>query len=178
MWKKEFRTLLVDEWLSIILDEIKVVMPDNLRESCCNSLQSLVLLDNTRLIDGVWNILNELKERYYIVIISDTGIESGNYLTKRLHKDGLDFFDYYLYSDEFGRCKPYTGVFTTVLDYFDIKPEEALHIGDLRRTDVMGALSAHMHAFRFAGVNNDLDNNFPDAEYVFNDYFVLMDLIK
>lgn len=177
VWIEETRTLLVEEWLEYIIDEIGVKISHDKMLSCCHSLQSLIMLDNTTLIKGVREAIKQLKNKYFLAIISDTGIASGKYLTKRLQKDGLDLFDYYLYSDEFGRCKPHTSVFHKVLENFNVSPHDALHIGDIRRTDIKGAIATGMHSIRFSGINDDQDRNFGEAEYVLDDYSKLVGLI-
>ncbi|HEX2849904.1 MAG TPA: HAD hydrolase-like protein, partial [Acidimicrobiales bacterium] len=47
-----------------------------------------------------------------------------------------------------------------------VVPERAAHIGDLRRTDVAGALGMGMLSLRYTGVFDDADFDGPDAHHV------------
>ena len=62
--------------------------------------------------------------------------------------------------------KPHAPMFVAALEATGARPGDAVHIGDLRRTDVAGARAAGMAAVRFAGVHDDgwLEEDCRDAE--------------
>ena len=45
-------------------------------------------------------------------------------------------------------------------------PSRAAHVGDLRRTDVAGALALGMTAVRYTGAFDDVDGEGPEATFV------------
>jgi len=61
------------------------------------------------------------------------------------------YFSGYSYSDETGVAKPHPLAFTTLLEKFSVKPEDALHIGDIEHTDIAGAKNIGMKAIRYDG---------------------------
>ena len=64
-----------------------------------------------------------------------------------LEKTGLSkFIDDQFYADELGVSKPKPEIFTKALSKFNVKPEEALHVGDSLFEDFVGAVLSHMNA--------------------------------
>jgi putative hydrolase of the HAD superfamily len=80
------------------------------------------------------------------------------------------------FSDEVGLPKPDPGIFAKALADLGVKPEEAVHVGDLRRTDIAGATTFGMRAVRFRGAHDD-QADFPDAEVVIDRLPELLDLL-
>jgi putative hydrolase of the HAD superfamily len=87
-------------------------------------------------------------------LICDTGFTPARVVRKALEGHGLAL-DHYFFSDEVGVPKPHAPIFLAALEATEARPEDAVHIGDLRRTDVAGARAAGMAAVRFAGVHDD-----------------------
>jgi putative hydrolase of the HAD superfamily len=68
----------------------------------------------------------------------------------------LHHFDHWSFSDEVGVYKPDAAIFRHALAGLGVDdPTAALHIGDLRRTDIAGAQAIGMTAVRYAGVFDD-----------------------
>lgn len=106
-----------------------------------------------RLIGGVRETIPRLAERYRLAIICDTGITPGRVLREILARDGmLPYFRHCIFSDEVGRTKPHIDNFHLALRKLRAHPEEAVHVGDLIRTDIRGAQGAGMHALLFTGI--------------------------
>ena len=79
------------------------------------------------------------------------------------------FFSAFTFSDETVYTKPEVIQFTSTLQQLNVKPEEAVHIGDIVRTDIVGAKNAGMKAIRFEGFNKtETDDTLSDA--VIDDY--------
>lgn len=75
------------------------------------------------------------------------------YLTVR---DIADAFDHSSFSDEVGARKPDAAIFRHALDGLGgVPPERAVHVGDLRRTDIAGARNLGMGTVRYRGVVDD-----------------------
>jgi putative hydrolase of the HAD superfamily len=66
----------------------------------------------------------------------------------------LEHFDYLYFSDEGGRSKPHPDVFRSVLERLGVRAAEAVHVGDMQRTDIEGAHAVGMWAIHFVGAND------------------------
>jgi HAD superfamily hydrolase (TIGR01509 family) len=62
------------------------------------------------------------------------------------------YFDHLVISCEVGYLKPRKEIFEHALKLLDVEPKEALHIGDLFRTDVVGAVACGMNACLYSGL--------------------------
>ncbi|MBA2273879.1 MAG: HAD family hydrolase [Actinobacteria bacterium] len=90
-------------------------------------------------------------------LVCDTGFTPGRVVRDLLADAGLlDFLEVLCFSDEVGVPKPGNDIFAKALAGLGVRPPEAVHVGDLRRTDVAGARDMGMHAARFRGVHDDL----------------------
>ncbi|RIH83631.1 Pyrimidine 5'-nucleotidase YjjG [Meiothermus luteus] len=91
-------------------------------------------------LPGVLEALPKLAQRYKLGIVSDTSIATGRILQEHLKRHGLHhLFSGFSFSDETGVVKPRPEAFLAALDEMGARPEEALHIGDIPRTDIAGA---------------------------------------
>lgn len=62
------------------------------------------------------------------------------------------YFDHFVISSEVGYLKPRKEIFQYALKLLDVRPHEALHIGDLFKADVVGAVSCGMNACLYSGL--------------------------
>jgi len=111
-----------------------------------------------RLTPGAGEALRTLHEAgVRLAIICDVGLTPSTVLRETLvHHDVLDLFSHWSFSDEVGVYKPDPVIFQHALDGLGVlDPSRAVHVGDLLRTDVAGALAMGMGAVRYAGVNDD-----------------------
>lgn len=122
-------------------------------------------------------VLADLRARgVRLGIVCDVGLTPSVILREFLaHHDILRHFDHWSFSDEVGVYKPDVAIFAHALDGLGVAPDEALHIGDIRRTDVAGARAAGMAAVRYRGVADDDDELVTDAPVVLDD---LRDLVR
>jgi FMN phosphatase YigB (HAD superfamily) len=92
-----------------------------------------------------------------IGIVCDVGLTPSLVLLEFLERHGvLRHFDHWSFSDEVGVYKPEAAIFRHALDGLGVDdPARALHIGDLRRTDIAGAQAMGMTAVRYFGVFDD-----------------------
>jgi putative hydrolase of the HAD superfamily len=167
VWREEQRTWGGKEWLSAVLDHLDVALPEPLFATTVAALQTASLDTAVRPEDGTAEMLARLAPRYRLGLISDTGVTPGTVLRSLMERDGLlQHLDHLIFSDEFGRSKPYPDVFLAMLDRLAVRPQEAVHVGDRRRTDVAGARSVGMRTVRYAGIRDETDDAYPDADAV------------
>jgi putative hydrolase of the HAD superfamily len=124
------------------------------------------------LIDGVADTLAALSERgIRLGIICDVGFTPSPVLLRHLERHGLlEYFDHWSFSDEVGCYKPDRAIFQHALAGLGARAETTAHVGDLRRTDVAGALAMGMTAVRYTGVFDDDPANGPDAHHTIADH--------
>ncbi len=90
--------------------------------------------------EEVLKVIKILKERgFKLGIVSNT---PGGNVEKRILEDAgiSSFFDIMLFSSFEGVRKPHPEIFMKVINFFKIKPEELLHIGDTPELDIEGPL--------------------------------------
>ena len=123
-----------------------------------------------RIIAHVKPVVSRLSENYPLGIISDSALTPGRFARKLMARDGiLQYFTAFTFSDETDYTKPQVVQFHSTLTELHAKPAEAVHIGDIFRTDIVGAKNAGMKAIRFSGFNKgDGDDTLSDA--VVDDY--------
>lgn len=94
-------------------------------------------------LPGVKESLPKLAQKYRLGVVSDTGITGGRLLREHLERQGLlEYFSGFSFSDETGTVKPRREAFMVALDELGVDPQNALHIGDIPRTDIGGAFGA------------------------------------
>lgn len=101
------------------------------------------------LVDGARELLEALRGRVKLGMISDSGLTLGVDMYAVMEADGLAaFFDTCTFSDQTGTTKPMVRQFHHTLHRLGVTPAEAVHVGDLERTDIGGAHAAGMRAIR------------------------------
>jgi FMN phosphatase YigB (HAD superfamily) len=123
--------------------------------------------------------LERLRERgVRLGIVCDVGFSGGALLRELLDEAGLlAHFNGWSFSDETGTYKPAPGAFEAALTALAAKPEEAMHVGDLRRTDVAGAAALGMRTVRYRGMQDDAGAG-PEADFVVDSHLELLGLIE
>ena len=114
-------------------------------------------------IDGAADALAALEtagiER---ALICDTGLTPGRVVRSLL--------------DEVGVPKPGNEIFAKALAELGVRPPEAVHVGDLRRTDISGARDMGMYSARFRGVHDDT-SYFAEADFVLDRHDDLLGIL-
>ena len=104
-------------------------------------------------------------------IVCDVGMTPSTTLRAHLDRHGvLGCFDHWSFSDEVGCYKPSPVIFSHALSGLRAAPGETAHVGDLRRTDVAGALAMGMTAVRYTGIYDDDSQPEPEAHHVVRDH--------
>jgi putative hydrolase of the HAD superfamily len=111
------------------------------------------------------------------VLVCDTGLTPGRVVRRLLDRVGLlEYLRVLAFSDEVGFPKPDARSFRAAIDPLGIAPEEAVHVGDLRRTDVAGARAIGMRTVRIRARHDDL-SELPDADHVVGSHAELAALL-
>ena len=91
------------------------------------------------LLPGIGEALESLKGKYKMAVISDAIFSPGRALRELLRHYGLlDYFDYFVFSDEAGYSKPDPRAFHAVAKNTGCALSEIVHLGDREAKDIDG----------------------------------------
>jgi putative hydrolase of the HAD superfamily len=111
-------------------------------------------------------------------LVCDTGLTPGRVVRRHLDRLGLlEGLAVQIFSDEVGVPKPDPRVFRAALEPLGVTPERALHVGDLRRTDVAGGRAVGMTTVRISGRHDD-ESELPEADHVVGSHAELVALLE
>ncbi len=129
-------------------------------------------------VDGAAETLGALAHAgIRLGLVCDTGFTPGRVVRRLLEDVGLaPYLETMCFSDECGVPKPGNEIFAKALADLGARPPEALHVGDLRRTDVAGAHDIGMHAARFRGVHDDRSDA-PEAHIILDRHDQILDVL-
>ena len=129
-------------------------------------------------VEGAAETLVALREaNIRTALVCDTGFTPGRVVRHLLEETGLaQHIEVFCFSDEVGVPKPGSEIFEKALAELGVRPPEAVHIGDLRRTDIAGAHEMGMHAIRFRGVHND-ESDAPEARVIIDTHPELLGIL-
>jgi putative hydrolase of the HAD superfamily len=125
--------------------------------------------------------LEALSERgLRLGIVCDVGFTGGELLREFLDREGLlEHFSGWAFSDEVGYYKPSPLIFEAALRTLEAAPDEAAHVGDLRRTDIAGAAAVGMTTVRYRGLHDDRgEDGGAEADFVIDSHREMPDLIS
>jgi FMN phosphatase YigB (HAD superfamily) len=142
------------------------------------SFETASLVTGVDRVEGTIETLSALAEaNIRIGLVCDTGFTPGRVVRERLDEQGLlAYLETTCFSDEVGVPKPGGDIFAKALAGLGARPPEAIHVGDLRRTDIAGAHDIGMHAARFRGVHDD-PTDAPEAEIVLDRHEQLLEAL-
>jgi putative hydrolase of the HAD superfamily len=129
-------------------------------------------------LDGARASLERLAEAgLRRALVCDTGFTPGRLVRELLDRSGLlEHLEVCVFSDEVGVPKPHPSVFRAALAPLGTAPAEAVHVGDLRRTDVAGARGAGMGSVRIRWHHDD-QSALPEADLVADSHAHLLELL-
>lgn len=111
-------------------------------------------------LDFTGQLLAALAGKVKLALISDTGLTFGMHLRQVMASHGLEkYFDHFTFSDETQSTKPMERQFLYTLGALGVRPERAVHVGDLERRDVDGARSAGMKTVRILTEGSGRDSS-------------------
>jgi HAD superfamily hydrolase (TIGR01509 family) len=154
------------------------ISDDDSIEQLSRAFEEASLQGGVAAVEGAGEVLQELKSRGIgIALVCDTGFSSGRVVRQLLEEAGLaEHIDVFCFSDEVGVPKPGNEIFAKALAELGVRPPEACHVGDLKRTDIAGAHDIGMHAVRFKGVHDDLSSA-SEAECVISNHAALLECL-
>ncbi len=156
-WREDYYTMSAADWLGVMQRGLGALLPADCLVELETVMENSVLEDLPTLTPEAVAVLAALSQRYRLGLISDTGITPGRVLRHILEQDQLSrYFTYLTFSDEVGRSKPHPSAFLTTLAVLKATPAEAVHIGDLLRTDIAGAQAVGMRAVQYIGISHDV----------------------
>lgn len=112
----------------------------------------------TNLIEGTIELLESIKEKYHLSIITNGFKESQN---TKMQASGLDkYFKQVFISEEVGINKPDARIFQHVMEATGaVSPHNCLMIGDTYDTDIQGAINAGMRAVHLTAPHKNSDHH-------------------
>ena len=169
-WAEEQRGYTTEQRIRWMLTEVDVEPADGCRHlaAAVAAIDEALLEHPPDLFPGAAELLAELASRVPLAIVSDTGFASGHGQNRVLELYSVrDHFRATIYSADIGYPKPRPEPFHAALAALGVSPADVLHVGDIEKTDVRGALAVGMRAVRL-----DLkgDSGPSDAEYVARSY--------
>jgi putative hydrolase of the HAD superfamily len=150
LWKYEHRYLSPMDRITRMLSTLSIVLPGRSKRSICRAFEEIILEVPPPLVKNAAQTMRSIAMHAKIGLICDSGMSPGRVLRKVLQGHGLrKYFTSTVFSDEVGRTKPHASMFTRALHELGVQAQEAVHIGDLIETDMVGAKQAGMHAIWF-----------------------------
>lgn len=180
IWQQEHYSIAATRWLHEIFSFLGVELPDEVLLALRRPMEEIYLHNDSwpQLVPGVAETLPRLSRNYRLGLISDTGLTPGRVLRELIRRDGLlDCFQATTFSDEIGAAKPRPEPFLITLDAMGVQPEQAVHVGDLPETDLVGARGVGMKTILFMGESNRRDG-IPLADGVLETYGELEELVE
>lgn len=151
-WLENQRTPTSDEMVREICRQIDLNLSEKALAEVADIFSRGVLDHPPQLLPGVREALEYLSGRARLALISDTAFSPGSVLRELMEQAGIShYFNAYVFSDETGVAKPHPDAFRRALEPFYAHPHEAVHIGDIERTDIRGAKQAGMKAILYKG---------------------------
>ncbi len=171
IWINESRTPSTAETVGFFWRYLKLPEDAASLKIIADAFADSILAYPPRLMAGAKDAVAKLSAEYKLAIISDTGFSPGTILRGLMRDNGIeDYFTAFSFSDETGVAKPDPLAFTNALQQLHCFSGEAVHIGDIEFTDIMGAKKIGMKAIRFKGdltpftINENPVETIADAE--------------
>jgi putative hydrolase of the HAD superfamily len=160
------------------LEELGLHEPHPALEHLVRSYEEAAHTSQVRALPGALDTLVALaRAGIHRALICDTGLTPGRVVRQHLARLGLlEHLEIQIFSDEIGVPKPNPRVFRAALDPLGVEPPRALHVGDLRRTDVAGARAVGMAAIRIRELHDDA-TELPEADFVVDSHAELRTLL-
>jgi len=151
-WLEHHRTPTSLEMVREICRVVEAELSDVATEEVADVFERGILRHPPQLLPGVGEALALLSTRARLAIISDTAFSPGRILRQLMEEVGIArHFSAYVFSNETGVAKPHPDAFRHALRMLQGSPSQAVHIGDIERTDIVGAKRVGMHAILYRG---------------------------
>jgi len=139
VWYGQNVTWTVRQRLSVLLDGLGRHLPQREFDELIRLHEEMELAVRPDLAVGAAEVLQNLRSKYRLGVISDAIFSPGRALRQLLeHYDLLKFFDAFVFSDEIGCAKPDARVFEAAAVDLGVEAGGIVHIGDREPKDVEG----------------------------------------
>ena len=143
------------------------------------AVQETALGDEVLVLDGARETLERLAERgIHRALICDTGFTPGRVVSQLLDRlDLRNLLQATVFSDEVGVPKPDARMFRAALTALGSEAAGAVHVGDLRSTDIAGARAMGMGSIRLRWRHDDSED-LPDGDEVADSHAHLLEILS
>lgn len=148
------------EWLwtqpeMTLADDPDHRLRDELTAELATAIEDGTSGEGTYVLDGAVEAIEAVKSAgIATALVCDTGFTPARFVRKFLPNHNIEL-DHYFFSDEVGAPKPLPPIFKAALAATGVRADRAVHIGDLRRTDIAGARNVGMATIRYTGIHDD-----------------------
>ena len=170
VWHEQFVTWTTLERIQVILSGLNRSLPPQELEAVVDAIERMEVEYSPDPAPGVREALAALHGKYKLAVVSDAIFSPGKYLRALLEKhDMLQYFDFFVFSDEIGHSKPHPSLFEAVTRHFGVEYADIVHIGDRPHNDIGGPHAVGARGLLLTVVKQrPLDGHVPDA--VCDDY--------
>lgn len=149
-WLHHRRTPGSRELTEVIVAELDLEVPEESLGRIAQVFAVGVLDHPPDLLPGAREALEQLSGGVRLALISDTAFSPGAALHELMEREGIaELFGAFVFSDETGVAKPEPDAFHRALGALGVEPAASVHIGDIERTDIDGALGVGMRAILY-----------------------------
>ena len=139
VWHEQFVTWTVKERIDVLLNGLGVKPAEDDLESLVKAHEEMELKVSPDFVENLRPMLETLKQKYRLAVVSDAIFSPGTTLRMLLKKASiLDCFHAFAFSDEVGRSKPHRAMFDAIASELDVSIESIVHIGDREHNDIKG----------------------------------------
>jgi HAD superfamily hydrolase (TIGR01549 family) len=162
-----------------LVEQLGFEVPAHVRRELVDAFTDVAHDAELHLADGVAECLQALDAAgVKLGIICDVGMTPSHVLRAHLERHGvLELFGHLSFSDEVGHYKPSPVIFEHALGGLGVNPARAVHVGDIRRTDIAGALAMGMTAVRYTGISDDTTQSTPEGHHVLGSHADLVPIV-
>jgi putative hydrolase of the HAD superfamily len=154
-WQR-FTASTMHQYVGTVARELKVEINSSDHDELVHYFETVLLQHQPVLVPNAAEAVKAAKSRLKVGLVCDTGYSPGTTLRKIMEANGIaSCFDAFSFSNETGYLKPRVETFAQILRHLNIRPEQAVHIGDLEHTDIAGAKRIGMKAIKFIGANRE-----------------------
>ncbi len=152
VWREEQRTPSTRRMVEHFWEYLDLSADEQALHEVTLAFEEGILKHPPHLLPNVKEVLARLSGKYYLALISDTAFSPGRVLKRVMEADGIaEYFSMMSFSDETGVSKPHPRAYEVALAGTSCTAQECVHIGDIERTDIVGAKEYGMFAILFAG---------------------------
>lgn len=151
-WLEKQRTPDSEEMVDRLCSELDVILRGEDRAGVIDGFERGVLDHPPQVLPGAVEGVQFLAERAKLAVISDTAFSPGTVLRELLEQIGIArSISAWSFSNETRVAKPDPRAFHHVLEALGATAAEAVHVGDIERTDIAGAHAVGMRAVLYRG---------------------------